>query len=378
MTPAALLALLILPGWLYLLGAAIATACFTRSAGKVVPDPQPVSVLKPLCGAEPGLYDNLRSFAEQNYPEFEVVLGLRDPRDAALPVVRALIGDLPGREIRLVIEPRAAGSNLKVANLENMLPAARHGLLVLADSDIRVGPSYLAAVTAPLSDPRVGIVTCLYKGVGTGGFWSFCAALHINYGFLPGALLASILGIGRGCFGASIALRREVLERIGGFAPLRDELADDHRLGDRVRALGLQVVLSRYLVEHRVTEPSFRSLWRHELRWARTIRTVASVGHATSVVAHPIALAAIFAALQFDLTSCAFLVISCGLRWASAGVVTRALRLDARGLWLLPLRDGLSFVVFLASFFGRRVFWGAQQLRVAASGRMTIEGDKAV
>jgi ceramide glucosyltransferase len=201
--------------------------------------------------------------------------------------------------------------------------------------------------------------------------------MHINFGFLPSALVAESLGLGGGCFGATIALRRETLVRIGGFARLRDELADDHRIGDEARALGLAVVLSPYIVEARVTENSLADLWRHELRWARTVRAMAPVGFAGSVLAHPVVIAALAAAAAgFGLTASIFLVISCVLRWATARVIADALGLPPAKPWLLPLRDALSFAVFVASFFGRTVFWRDQVFHVEASGRMTADGDK--
>jgi ceramide glucosyltransferase len=335
----------------------------------------PVTVLKPLHGAEPVLYENLRSFAEQDYPEFQLVLGVRDRTDSALPVARALIADLPGRDIELVIDPRAAGRNLKVANLENMLPAARHELIVVADSDMRVGQDYLRAVTEPLADPRTGVVTCLYKGIPVGGVWSQLAALHINFGFLPSALVGDALGIGGGCFGATIALRRAVLERIGGFARVRNELADDHRIGAAARGLGLKTVLSPYVVANLVSEPSLASLWRHELRWARTSRAMAPAGYAGSVATHTVALAALAAAASGSGAVWEIVLLSLVMRWISAALIARALDLPRTGLWLLPLRDVLSFAVFLASFCGRSVSWRDQLFRVEPSGRISIEGD---
>src|SRR6202011_4193069 len=152
------------------------------------------------------------------------------------------------------------------------------------------------AVTAPLLDPRIGLVTCLYKGVSMGGLWSQLAAMHINFAFLPSALSGEAIGVGGGCFGATIALRRGVLQRIGGFARIRDELADDHRLGDAVREIGLATVLSPYIVENHVAEPSLASLWRHELRWARTVRAMAPFGFAGSIITHTIMLAVLAAA----------------------------------------------------------------------------------
>jgi ceramide glucosyltransferase len=373
------IAAVLLPAWAYLIGAAVTVLRFVRCPLPAVPDGPGVSVLKPLHGDEPGLYDNLRSFAEQDYPVLQFVMGVNDPEDGAVRAARALMRDLPTRDIAFVINARAAGSNKKVANLENMFEEARHGLLVLADSDMRVDRHYLAAVTAPLHDPQTGVVTCLYKGVSTGGTWSDFGAMHINFGFLPSALVAEALGLGGGCFGATIALRREALERIGGFAPLRDELADDHRIGDEVRAIGLAVVLSPYIVEARVTENNLAELWRHELRWARTVRAMAPAGFAGSALTHPVPIAALAAvAAGFALTPSIFLVISCILRWATARVIARALGIPPAKPWLLPLRDVLSFAVFIASFFGRTVFWRDQVFHVEASGRMTADGDKVL
>jgi ceramide glucosyltransferase len=373
------IAAVLLPAWGYLIGAAVAVLGFVQRRLPAVPDGPGVAVLKPLHGDEPGLYENLRSFAEQDYPVLQLVMGVNDPGDGALAAARALMCDLPSRDISLVIDARASGSNKKVANLENMFEAARYDLLVLADSDMRVDRNYLGAVTAPLRDPQTGVVTCLYKGVSTGGTWSDFGAMHINFGFLPSALVAESLGLGGGCFGATISLRRETLARTGGFARLRDELADDHRIGDEVRAVGLAVVLSPYIVEARVTENGLADLWRHELRWARTVRAVAPAGFAGSVLAHPVAVAALAAATAgFALTPCIFLVISCVLRWATARVIAAALGLPPAKPWLLPLRDALSFAVFVASFFGRTVFWRDQVFHVEASGRMTADGDKVL
>ncbi len=373
------LAMLLILVWAYVIGTTIAALRFARRPIVAPINQPPISVLKPLRGTEPGLTDNLRSFADQDYPDFQLLLGVRDPADSALPVAYALIRERPLCDIELVVDPRAAGSNLKVANLENMMPATRHDLIVLADSDMRVTRDYLAIVTAPLADPGTGIVTCLYKGVPTGGLWSRLAALHINFGFLPGALAGDVLDIGGGCFGATIALRREVLERLGGFARLRNELADDHRLGAAVRGLGLASVLSPYIVENRVTERSFACLWRHELRWARTSRAMAPAGFAGSVITHTVMVTALAAAVWGSGAAAWECVgISLLLRWLSAVVTARALDLPRTGLWLLPLRDALSFAVFLSSFFGRSVFWRDQLFRVEASGQMSVEGDKPV
>jgi ceramide glucosyltransferase len=371
------LAIVLIPSWAAVIAATAASLRFARRGPP--PPPRslpPVSILKPLHGAEPGLYENLRSAAEQDYPVHQLVLGVADPQDGAVPVARALIAALPERDVALVVEPRRHGGNAKVSNLQNMLPAAKHDVLVIADSDIRVDRDYLATIVAPLADPRVGLVTCLYRGVPSGGLWSELGALFINFGFLPAALLAEALGAG-GCFGATIALPRSVLQRCGGFVRLRDALADDYRMGEAVRELGLAVVLSRYLVDTRVSEIRLIDLWRRELRWARTMRSLAPRGYAGSILMHPVALALCAAAAdRFALTACAFVVISCGLRWAAARLVAAALDLRTAKLWLLPVRDLLSFAVFLASFCGRGVVWRGQAFQVEASGRLKVDGDK--
>jgi ceramide glucosyltransferase len=370
------LSLVLFPVWIYLAGTVAAAMRFARRRTVLPLEQPPVSVLKPLYGVEPGLYENLRSFVDQDYPDRQIVFGVRNPEDGALPVAKALIVERPGVDIDLVVDARAGGGNLKVANLINMLPAAKHDLLVFADSDMHVDPHYLATVTAPLQDSAVGLVTCLYRGLPIGGLWSRLGALHINFGFLPSALLGEALGTGGGCFGATIALRRQVLDRIGGLAVVRDELADDHRIGAAVRELGLPTVLSPYIVETSVSEKNLNCLWRHELRWARTVRAMAPVGFAGSVVTHAVAIAALAAIFSgLSLTSLVFLAISCLFRWATAGATARVLRLPTTGLWLLPLRDLLSFAVFVGSFFGRNVSWRDQLFRIEPSGRIIVERD---
>ena len=298
--------------WLLLAGSAAGCAylwyaChgverFRRRRTPVVATKRPISVLKPLHGEEPTLLDNLRSFCRQHYPDFQIVFGVADPDDAAIAVVRTLMAEFPGRDLALVVDGTQRGANRKVANLDNMLPSARHNILVIADSDMRVSPDYLAAVTAPLVEAQpagagTGLVTCLYRGVSSGGLWSDLAALHINHGFLPQAVAADALGMGAGCFGATMALKRATLEAAGGFAALVNTLADDHVLGQAVRRLGLTVALSPYLVDDIVAEPGPAALFRHELRWARTIRLVAPLGFLGSVVTYPVPLALIAAAL---------------------------------------------------------------------------------
>jgi ceramide glucosyltransferase len=335
-----------------------------------------VTVLKPLCGEDPDLAANLRSFCLQDYPRFQVVFGVREADDPAVPVVRRLIAEMPTADLTLVIDGRLRGRNLKVANLQNMLPEARHDLLVIADSDMRVGRHYLAEMCAPLADPTVGLVTCLYRGVPAGGLWSRLACLHVNHGFLPQAALADALGAGAGCFGASIGLRRETLERVGGFGAIADDLADDYALGAAVRRLGLRIELSSLLVDNVIVEPSLGALFRHELRWARTIRSVAPLGFLASIVTQPVVTAVLAVALgALPLAAPAMLILALLCRAVSVRLIDRSLRLPASPLALLPLRDVLSFAVFVASFFARRVEWRDRTFQVGPNGRLTLDGD---
>jgi ceramide glucosyltransferase len=364
-------------GCLYLCAAGMAVLRFVgRPPPRPLPGP-PVSVLRPLCGEDAGLYDNLRSACRQEYGTVQVVCGVLDPEDRAIPVVRRLEADMPDAEIALVIDERRRGTNLKIANLRNMLPAARHDWFVAADSDMRVGPRYVAEVTAPLHDPAVGLVTCLYRGIPAEGIWSTLACLHVNHGFLPQALVGEALRAGKGCFGATLALRRDTLEAVGGFAAIADALADDHALGAAVRGQGLRIVLSSHLVDNVIAEPSLGALFRHELRWARTIRLVAPLGFAGSVVTHPVVLAALATALwQLPLAAPAALATALLCRLAAARLFDRALRLPPSPLWLVPLRDVLSFAVFVASFFARTVAWRDRTFRIGRDGQLSLDGDK--
>ncbi|HXQ50885.1 MAG TPA: bacteriohopanetetrol glucosamine biosynthesis glycosyltransferase HpnI [Stellaceae bacterium] len=347
-----------------------------RARARAAVERPAVSVLKPLCGEDADLAANLASFCRQDYPEFQIVFGVSDGNDPAIPVVRRLMAAFPAADLTLVIDPKRRGRNLKVANLHNMLPAARHGILVLADSDMSVGPGYLDAVTAPLADRAVGIVTCLYRGVPAGGVWSRLACLHVNHGFLPQAALAEAIGAGAGCFGATIALRRDMLERIGGLAAIEDALADDYALGAAVRRQGGRIELSSHLVDNVIAEPSLTALFRHELRWARTIRLVAPRGFAGSVVTQPVMLAALAAALgALPWVTLPMLAAALAWRCVTVRALDRILGLAPSPLHLVPARDLLSFAVFVASFFARRVAWRDRTFRVGRGGELTLDGD---
>jgi ceramide glucosyltransferase len=359
----------------YVAFAVIRTLGFARQPRPLHAAGAPVSVLKPVCGNEPLLYENLRSFCDQDYPRFQVVFGVRDPGDPAITVVERVMREFPDLDVQLVVDDRVYGGNHKVSNLANMYHAAKYDVLVIADSDMRVGRGYLAAVTASLSDPSVGIVTCLYVGRPTSGIWSTLGAMFINEWFIPSVLVAHAWNTVPFCFGSTAALHREVLEGIGGFRTLVDHLADDYVLGRLVAAHGLRIALSPYVVEATVAEPSLRALWRHELRWARTVRSVRPLGYSLSFVTYAIPIALLHLVVSSSgLVGAAILAAAVGLRFAAHRAARRALGASVGGAaWLVPVRDALCFGVWAVSFFGQTVRWKGQTIAVGPGGRLRAE-----
>ena len=206
----------------------------------------PVTLLKPLCGAEPELYEHLRSFCQQDHPEFQIVFGVRDRTDPALEVAERLAAEFPSLPIDVVVDPQHHGSNGKVSNLINMMTRARHDVLALADSDTFVGSDYLSTVTAPLMDQNVGLVTCIYRGVPTASIWSRLGAMYINEWYVPSVLVAWLFGYRGYVSGQTLCLRRDTLQAIGGLGAIANHLAEDYRLGELIRALGKRIVLLPY------------------------------------------------------------------------------------------------------------------------------------
>ncbi len=349
----------------------------------------PVTILKPLHGDEALLEEALASVCRQDYPAWQVVFGVHDGADTALPVVRRLRARFADCDIAVVVDSTPHGPNRKIANLINMLPAAKHDVLVVADSDVHVAPDWLRRLVDVLEGPGVGVVTTVYtglpahgplpptpsrKGRGSrycrdtppplaGGGWGEGApatlgAMQINHYFLPGALLARAIGR-QDCLGATMMLRRETLERIGGFAALVDHLADDNVLGRLVQRLGLTVALADAIPATTVPETTLRALWRHELRWARTIRALVPVQFAASVLQYPLVWAALAVLLAGAAPwALAWFALAWALRALAARGIDRSLGLANRTpLWLLPLRELMSVAVMAASYASRQVDW---------------------
>jgi ceramide glucosyltransferase len=335
----------------------------------------PITVLKPICGLEPHLYDNLRSFFLQDYPNFQILFGVRDESDPAISVLERLMKEFPERATRLVVDPRVIGSNYKISNLANMLGQAHHDILVIADADCRVGPRYLADLAAAFADPKVGAVTCLYRGMPSGKrLPDRLGAMFVNEWFLPSVLVALSSAPLNYCFGATMAVRGGVLAQIGGIEALASYLADDFMLGRLVVDKGYRVALARHMVEITVAEPSLKALFSHELRWARTIRTVRPYSYAFSFVTDALPLSL--------LVGVATGLQDIGLGLIGAALVMRLLmHFVARAAfgtqggvrpWLVPLRDVMTFAVRAASFVGRGVEWRQNRFSVQADGQLIV------
>ncbi|MGB0575857.1 MAG: bacteriohopanetetrol glucosamine biosynthesis glycosyltransferase HpnI [Alphaproteobacteria bacterium] len=338
----------------------------------------PVTVLKPICGMEYELAENLRSFCRQDYGEHQVVFGVRENSDPAIPTIEAVIKEFPDRDISLVIDDQIIGTNYKISNLANMAKIAKHDVFVISDSDMRVSTDYLQRVTSPLADSKVGASTCLYSGTAAKGLASRLGVMFVNDWFLPSALIPTMFGKLRFCFGATMAVRRDVLEGFGGFPALADYLADDYMLGKFVVEQGYDVALVPYVVENVILEEDLKGVFFHEIRWARTIRSVQPGGYAASITTEilPLSLFAAFGAFTMGASapmSLMLIAIALGMRTLLHYAVCRGLTSrKSCGAWLIPVRDMLSFAVRIYSFCGTKVLWREREFVVLADNRLKV------
>ena len=353
-------------GCLYLVFVGFSVLRFRRGEPAGAPVPVPVSVLVPLCGSEPGLADRLRALHDQTYSgATEIICGTLDPNDPAIEVVRAVAAEHNDGRLACHVDSHVAGQNLKVANIANIAKHAKHEMLVLIDSDILVGPDYLAGVVAELQRPGVGAVTCLFYGIGEGNFWSRLAAMSVNVHFLPNVIGGVTLGLARPCFGATIALTRDILWRIGGFAAFADQLWDDYAIGDAIRGAGYSVAVAPFALGHVQTESTARHLAENQVRLSCTIKSIDPLGHVGSAITHPLplALAGFLLGGGVDALSLAMVALACriGVAWC----VEQRFNVRSQSYLLIPLRDLASFATYIASFFVFTVTWRGQRYRLS-------------
>ena len=333
----------------------------------------PVSILKPVHGRDPRFYEAIFSHAAQDYPEFEILFGVTDPDDPALEDIRRLKREFPERRIEIVVVSTAA-PNAKVGVLAELAKRARYPLLLVNDSDIVVPPGYLCAVTAPLSDPEVGLVTCLYRAEAE-SWASRCEALGIATEFAPSVLVARLLGQAEFALGSTMVFRAKALRQMGGFETIAHYLADDYQIGRHIKELGYRIEFAAVVVETDLGGESWAQTWRHQLRWARTIRVSRPAGYFGYVVTHA--------------TLWALVALAAGQWWAAA--LALALRMVAgvvvgagvlkdphvmKGFWLMPLRDLFGFAVWLGGLSGHTVYWRDRRLRLHHDGRINAQERK--
>jgi ceramide glucosyltransferase len=350
-----------------------------RQAAAATPESSlpPVTIFKPVHGMEARLEENLESFFQQDYPAFEVVLGARDANDAGLQLADNIRRRYPQVSSRIVVSGPPSWPNAKVFSLSKMIPGSANDCLVISDSDVRVSPDFLRSVIPALLDPKVGLVTCPYRGVTAGDFWSTLEALGMSVEMPSGVMVAEMLEGIRFALGPAVALRRDALDKIGGIAATADYYSDDFVLGNLIWAAGYKVIFSHHIIQHVLTPRSLKRTLGDQLRWMKSTRFSRPLGHVGTglTYAMPFGVLGLISAaaaghwtLGIGLLAAAFanrVVQSIAVGWGIIGD-RRALYLS----WLYPVRDLLGFFTWLASFGSRTFFWRGETYRFSKGGRI--------
>lgn len=363
----------------FLVLAILGAAKFHRAARRMaVPATfPPVSVLKPVHGAEPRLEENLESFFRQDYPRYEVLFAADEEDDAALPIVRRVCARHPEIPSRVLVTGRPPWPNPPSWSFHHMAQAAAYDILVTSDSDVEVAPNYLREIVPPLLEPKTGMVTCVYRGMNAGGFWSGLDAIGMSVEMTAGVLVANMLeGIKFG-LGPTIAVRRDALDKIGGYAVLGDYFANDFMIGNLIDNAGYAVMLSAHVIDHVVAPMSFRQMWRRQLRWAASTRTSRPKGHFGTglIFALPYGILGGIAAAALGRPIVAGVLLAVALlnRMLEAYIVGWGVVRDPvarRAPWLYPIRDLLGFAVWCASYVTSGSKWRSSQYRLMRDGRI--------
>ncbi len=333
----------------------------------------PISILKPLAGIDDGLEENLVTFFEQQYSEFEILFAVRNPNDPAIAVADRLRARYPGIPSSLIVTGEPPYPNAKVYSLDRMLAAARHDLLVMSDSDIRVTPDMLTVIAAEFQDAKLGLATCPYRAVPGQSFWNTLEAIGLNTEFIGGVLVARMLDGMKFALGPTIAARRATLAGIGGFDAVKDFLAEDFVMGNLAAARGDGVILSSYIIEHHIGAQTLTANLRHRLRWNRSTRRSRPAGYVGQLFTNPLPLALLLWAVRPEWwpVAAATLLLRTAAALATAGYVLRD-PLTARLFFLIPIQDTLSFAMWLAGFFGNTILWRGRKYYLQPDGRFDL------
>ncbi|MGK7878363.1 MAG: bacteriohopanetetrol glucosamine biosynthesis glycosyltransferase HpnI [Xenococcaceae cyanobacterium] len=361
--------------WFYCYGIYAALA-FSRHPQPVDPDfHPPITILKPICGLDDNTYKNFASFCRQDYPEYQIIFSVRDAQDPCVEVVKQIIKDFPEVDIQLVVSDRTIGTNLKVCNLANAETKAKYSILLLADSDIRVGADYLKRVIQPMRDPTVGVVTCLYRPL-TQGWVANLEAIGVSTEYLAGVLVAHKLEGIKFALGPTIAIRKNALEAVGGFLAIADYLADDFQLGYLPTQAGYKVVLSDYIIDHEIATESLMDLIHRQTRWYLCTRVSRPWGYLGLILSHGTATSLIFLmATVGSGLGWAVLLTTWSMRLIMAWVVGVHLLQDPvakKFLWLVPLRDLISFGLWCYCIVGNTFEWRGRKLKLTKNGKLVV------
>jgi ceramide glucosyltransferase len=353
-------------GCIYLLATGWLTLRYRASEPRREPVPVPVSITVPLCGSEPGLYERLLALCDQDYTgKVQIVCGTLDPDDPAMAVVAAVKQARPEVDIECHADPKLHGNSRKMSNLNNIIRHAHYDTLVMIDSDIEIERGYLSRVISELQQPGVGALTCLYYGVHSGTVWSRLSAMTATLHFIPNVLGGLALGLARPCLGPTIAMSRDMLRRIGGLGAFTDQLFDDYAIGEAVRATGYSVAVSTFAVGHVYQEQSARALISSQLRQACTIKGIDPIGHFGSIITHPFALAFIAFALGGGTQALLLMAAALACRIAIGWCMQQRFGTGPADYLLIPVRDVIGFMAYVASFFVATVTWRGQRYRLS-------------
>lgn len=359
----------------YCVLAMLAAASYRRSGVAQLTAFPPVSVLRPMAGDRDNTEAGLRAVFEQDYPDFEVILGAASEQDAAVPIARRLMAQYPSRPSRLIFTGESPYPNRKVWQLRSLWDAARHETIVMADSDIRWMPQCLKTVVSELSQDRVGLVTCPYRATAGSSVWSRMEAIGLNVDFISGMLTARMLNGMDYAIGCTIATRRSEIDAIGGLDELQAYLSEDFVIGNRMHAAGRTVILSRSVIEHYIGNDSMRKSWAHRLRWARGSRRSRPYGYIGEVFTRPTvpAVALWLLAPGWGWLALLALLMRLAVIWTAAVLVLDD-RSIARRCWLAPAEEIATFATWVLGFFGNKLIWRGHELIISRDGTIQIAG----